>query len=165
MNPTLLAFALCLIGAVLEGALAGGRVRARFAELRLPSGSPPLPVWFAIGIAYYVICFFVSRRLFLAGFAKDESRLALLLLVVLMLANAAWGLVFFRWRNLRWSFLAFFPYGVVVLLLDIVLLRVDGLAALLLLPYLLYLIYATWWGYQLWRLNAIPPANRAINSR
>jgi tryptophan-rich sensory protein len=33
--------------------------------------------------------------------------------------------------------------------------RLDQVAALTLVPYLIYLIYATWWAYRLWRLNAV----------
>lgn len=36
---------ICALAAVVEGALAGGGVKQRFAELRLPSFSPPLGIW------------------------------------------------------------------------------------------------------------------------
>lgn len=155
MNPSLLALMLCAAAAALEGLAAGGGVRARFAELRLPPFSPPLAVWIGIGVGYYFICFVILSRLLatpLAGAAP--GRLALGLVCSLMLANAAWGLLFFRRKDLRLSFLALPPYAVLTLALGITLSTVDRVAALVLLPYLLYLIYATWWGCRLWRLNA-----------
>jgi len=155
MSPTLLALSLCAAAAALEGLAAGGGVKARFAELRLPPFSPPLAVWIGIGVGYYVICFFILSRLLAAPPASATTgRLALGLVCLLMLANAAWGLLFFRRRDLRLSFLAFPPYAVLTLALGTTLWVVDRLAAVVLLPYLLYLIYATWWGYRLWRLNA-----------
>lgn len=158
MQPTLLAVLMCVVAAVLEGWAAGGGVRARFAELRLPRFSPPLAVWVGIGLGYYVICFLILRRLFSMPLPDRGVQLALALLGALMLVNAGWGLLFFRLRDLRLSFLAFPPYGLLALALAAALARVDPPAAWILLPYLLYLVYATWWGYRLWRLNAPKPA-------
>jgi tryptophan-rich sensory protein len=80
-------------------------------------------------------------------------RLALGLLVALMVGNAAWGVLFFRRKNLRASFLAFVPYGAVVVTLALVLARWDRVSALVLAPYLVYLFYAVWWSYRVWVLN------------
>lgn len=153
MRPTLLAVLVCAVAAALEGWAAGGGIRARFAELRLPRFSPPLAVWAGIGLGYYVICFLILRRLFSTPLANRSVQLALALLGAMMLVNAGWGFLFFRLRDLRLSFLAFTPYGILVLALAAALLCVDPPAAWILLPYLLYLMYATWWGYRLWRLN------------
>lgn len=154
MRPALIAFVLCVVAAALESVAAGGGVKARFAQLRLPRLSPPLTVWIAIGVGYYVMCFVILSRLLAAPLVNSAmGRVALGLTCALMLANAAWGLLFFRRRNLRASFLAFPPYVVLTLALGAALLRVDRIAAMILAPYLLYLVYATWWGYRLWRLN------------
>jgi tryptophan-rich sensory protein len=151
MRSALIAFLICAFAATLEGWAAGGNVKARFTQLRLPRFSPPFAVWIGIGLGYYVMCFFLLWRLLATPLAG--SALALALLGTLMIVNAAWGVLFFRRRNLRSSFLAFPPYMLLTLALGVALLRVDHLAALILLPYLVYLIYATWWGYRVWRLN------------
>lgn len=156
MNSALLAFLICAIAAALEGWAAGGGVKARFAQLRLPPFSPPFAVWIGIGLGYYSMCFFILWRLLTTPLADSAGRLALALIGSLMLANAAWGVFFFRRRNLRLSALAFPPYVLLALALEAVLLRVDRLAALIMLPYLAYLCYATWWGYRVWRLNESP---------
>jgi tryptophan-rich sensory protein len=61
--------------------------------------------------------------------------------------------LFFRWRDLRASFIAFVPYAVLVAALVILLARTYPLGAILLSCYCIYLIYAARWGYHLWRLN------------
>jgi translocator protein len=152
MHPALIALLICAAGAALEGVLAGGGVRARFAELRQPPFSPPLTVWFVIGGAYYIICFVILYRLLVSELSTTH-RVALLLLLALMIANAAWGLLFFRRKNLRASFLAFLPYTLVAMVLMLVLARIDRTSALVLTPYLLYMGYSVWWSYRLWALN------------
>ena len=154
MRPALLAFALCAVAAALEGWAAGGDVKARFAELRMPPSSPSLPLWIGIGVGYYGICFVVLTRLLASPLVHDSrGRLALGLTCILMLVNAAWGYFFFRLGNLRVSFLVFTPYVVLALVLEASLARVDRTAAIAFLPYLSYLPYGAWWGYRVWRLN------------
>jgi tryptophan-rich sensory protein len=150
--PLLYALVLCAISATLEGALAGRGVQARFAELRLPRFSPPLPVWFVIGGLCYLICFTVLYRLFRLPPSRSRDA-ALALLAGMMLINALWNYVFFRKRDLYLSFFAFLPYGILAVALFLLTLRLDRLAAWVVLPYVLYLVYAAAWGYGLWKRN------------
>jgi len=152
-----LALVICAAAAALEGMAAGGDVRARFSELRLPPYSPPLALWIGIGAGYYAMCFGILIRLLSLKAPSDGRAAALTLTVAIMIVNAGWGVLFFRRKNLRASYLAFFPYGILVATLAMLVARIDAVSALLLLPYLLYLIYATWWGREVWRLNAARP--------
>jgi tryptophan-rich sensory protein len=151
-SPLLYSLVICAISATLEGILAGRGVEARFADLRLPRYSPPLPVWFVIGGVFYLICFTVLYRLFSLP-ASGLRDAALALLVGMMLMNALWNYVFFRVRDLFLSFVACLPYGLMAVALLALTLKLDRLATLALLPYILYLGYAGAWGYGLWRLN------------
>jgi tryptophan-rich sensory protein len=156
MHPAILALLICGGAAALEGALAGRGVRARFDELRQPRFSPSLAVWFVIGAVYYLVCFVILYRLLGSDLAGAPHRAAAMLLIILMVANAGWGLLFFRWRHLRASFLALLPYSVVVVGLWLVLWRVDRTSALVLAPYVVYVAYAVWWSHQVWVLNRVP---------
>jgi translocator protein len=153
MRPAIPALLICVGAAVLEGALAGRGVRARFDELRLPRFSPSLTVWFLIGGAYYIISFAILYRLLATDPRSSLHTVAIVLLLVLMAVNGAWGFVFFRLKNLRASFLAFVPYGVIALVLVVMLAITDRSSALLLAPYLAYLGYALWWSHRVWVLN------------
>jgi tryptophan-rich sensory protein len=59
----------------------------------------------------------------------------------------------FRRRNPFASFVLFLPYSALAIALFVQLLILEPLAAMIFGPYLLYFIYATAWGYQVWRLN------------
>ena len=161
MRLALVSAAICAGAAALEGVAAGRDVRARFAELQLPRFSPPLAMWIAIGLGYYVVCFVVLQRLLSLDSASTQRTVALGLLIAAMLINAAWGWLFFRLKNMRASYLTYLPYGIIILALATLLLRIDPGSALVLLPYLVYLIYAAWWGRALWRLNGAPGVGRA----
>ena len=148
VSATLLALVICIAAAALEGALAGSGVRQRLAALRMPRYSPPFPLWLLIGLAYYTICFIVLRQVLAQSFTFP-----LVLLIVILLANALWSILFFRWRDLRASFIAFIPYAALVAALVVSLVRSYPFGAVLFSCYCAYLLYATWWGYRLWLLN------------
>ena len=153
LSPTLLSVIICATGAVLEGVLAGEGARQRLAQLRMPPYSPPFALWLVIGFLFYAMCFVILRHLLSTGLVSPSQVFALVLTVMVLLANAFWSVLFFRWCNLRASFIAFVPYAVLVAALVILLARTYPLGAILLSFYCIYLIYATRWGYHLWRLN------------
>ena len=153
LSPTLLSVIICTAAAGLEGALAGKGARQRLAQLRLPPYSPPFALWLVIGFLFYAMCFVILRHMLSTGLVSSSQVFAFVLTVVLLLANAFWSVLFFRWRDLRASFIAFTPYAVLVAGLVILLAGTYLLGAILLSFYCIYLIYATRWGYRLWRLN------------
>jgi len=112
-----------------------------------------LPVWYLIGIGYYLTFGFILYRLLALPRHTRLALGALALVAIMMLANALWNLVFFRARNLYLAFVTGSGAPLPDLLLFISLLRLDQLAALALVPYLIYRAYAVWWGYALWVAN------------
>jgi tryptophan-rich sensory protein len=124
-----------------------------------------LRAWIIVGAIYYVLCFVVLFRLLTLQPGELRTS-ALAVTVVLMAANAAFNFVFFRWGDLRASFLFFFPYSGLAIGLFVLLLLVDPFASAVFGPYLVYFIYATAWGYQVWCLNrhtgTIPQAPHPI---
>ena len=153
MNHDLwISLAICIAAAALEGICAGTGVKRFFSQIRLPRYSAPLWVWSIIGFIYYLLFGFVIYRLL----RIDSSALkpALLSLVIAMMAiNAATNYLIFRRRDLRLSYVVgtLFPLLDIALFLGLV--SVDRFAAWPLVPYLLYRIYAVWWGYQIWQIN------------
>jgi tryptophan-rich sensory protein len=154
MNTTVLALMICVAAAALEGALTGSGVRQRLAQLRMPAYSPPFALWLVIGFLFYAMCFVILRRLLGSSGNSASHRLASLLLIFVLLANALWNVLFFRWRDLRASFLAFIPYAALVAACVVFVARAYPLGAIFLSCYGIYLVYAINWGYHLWRLNA-----------
>lgn len=152
-EPTLWALAACLVAATAEGICAGTGVKARIAELRNPGFGPTVWVWVVVGIAYYVLFFFLLKSLLTEQATALGTVTALGLTVLLLTLNASWNWLFFRKKDLRLSFLFFGPYLTVALLLAIVLQRLGSPMLPWYLIYLAYLVWATWWSYRLWRLN------------
>lgn len=148
----LLSCVVCALAAALEGACAGRNVKAFFSTLKFPPYSAPLWIWSIIGGVYYLIFGFVTYRLLrLDGSMLRSSALALVLFM--MTVNALTNYIIFRARNLRLSFIVGCLFPVMDITLLLCLIQLDRLAAWSLVPYLIYRVYAVWWGYALWKLD------------
>jgi tryptophan-rich sensory protein len=147
------ALALCAITAALEGLCAGRNVRAFFQTLRFPPYSAPLWMWLIIGALYYVVFGFVVFRLLSAMPLTTFAVATLALIVAMMLGNALANLVIFRARNLHLSYVIGCVFAGLDLILVVLVARLDLVAAVTLAPYLLYRVYAVWWGGALMKLN------------
>jgi translocator protein len=148
------ALAACAVAAVSEGLLAGNEVGARFSELLLPPFSPPLWAWAIIGALYYVLFFFLLNSLLGSLPTPTLTLRALVLVAILLAANATWNWLFFRERELWLSTVFFAPYAALAITLALVLFRLRSPLFSWYLLYVAYLAYAAWWGISLWRLNA-----------
>ncbi len=144
----LVSIGVCLGAAALEGVCAGKNVKAYFAKLKWPRYAAPLWVWYIIGAAYYAI-FRILR------FERDSvlRNAALALILFMMVANALWNYVFFRAQNLFAGFISGSLAPILDLTLFICMIQLDKTAAGVLVPYLIYRLYAVWWGYELWKVN------------
>ena len=63
------------------------------------------------------------------------------------------NLIIFRARNLPLSYAIGCAFVVLDITLMVCLLRLDEFAASVLIPYLVYRVYAVWWGRALAKLN------------
>ena len=149
----LISLGVCVIAAALEGVCAGKNVKSYFAKLQFPPYSAPLWVWYIIGGLYYAICFFVIYRILRRDSDSALRHATFTLILFMMAVNAFWNYLFFRTQNLFHSLIVGILYPIITIALLICLIQLDKVAAWSLVPYLLYQIYAFWWGYGLWKIN------------
>ena len=134
------------------GALATRHAREFYAGLVKPSWAPPGwlfgPVWSVLYVLMGTAAWLVWRRTGWSG-----ARGALTLFLVQLVVNASWSWIFFAGRR------GALALADIVLLLGLIVAtmfafaRVNGLAAILLLPYLAWVMFATALTYAIWRGN------------
>jgi len=149
----MIATTVCLVAAMSEALVTGTDPRSRFRKLRLPSYSPAFGIWILIGLLYYVMCFVILRHLLSAPDFSRLYRWALVLVIAMLSGNAVWNALFFRLGALRLSSLAFFPYGMLVVALTVLMIPIYAFGGVLLSAYCGYLVFAACWSYRLWQLN------------
>jgi len=148
----LIGWVLVVFVAAALGALASRHARDFYAGLAKPSWAPPGwlfgPVWTGLYLLMGVAAWLVWRR---AGWGG--ATIALSLFLAQLTCNALWSWLFFAWRR---GALAFAD---VVLLLALIIatllafLPFHTLAAILLIPYLAWVTFATALTWAVWRAN------------
>jgi tryptophan-rich sensory protein len=84
---------------------------------------------------------------------EGRSRVAVLLFLLQLALNAVWPWIFFGLRRLDWAFFDVVALAAAILATIVAFYRVRRRAALLLVPYLAWVIYAASLTFAVWRLN------------
>lgn len=154
MHPLLVACAICFVSVAAEAAAAGKNPRSYLKSIRQPHWALPFWSWYIVGLFFYGACL-VSMYMMLANDPSLPLRWrAIKFLVLIMVLNPVWNVIFFRLHSPAVSFWFFPPFAILVLLTVYTLYLVNAHAAFPFLPYLCYLPYGFAWSYSVWRLNS-----------
>lgn len=150
-----LGFAGWLIASFLAGglgAVASANGRTFYAELTQPAWAPPAwlfgPVWSVLYVLIGVSAWLVWRRHGLRGAAG-----ALGLFGLQLVANALWTWLFFAWHLGALALAEIIVLWLLIAATIVAFWRLHRPAAVLLLPYLAWVGFATALTFALWRLN------------
>lgn len=138
---------ICIAIPELTGALSAllaGNSGTVYQTLRQPPLSPPgwlFPVAWTIlyalmGVASYLVC--------QSAAAQREKKTALCFYAAQLLVNFSWSIVFFRFKAFPFSVAILLLLDLLVLLTIIRFYKIRKPAAYLLIPYLLWLLFATY---------------------
>lgn len=148
--------AITLYGATLLAAVLGGigsaSAGAFYQQLNLPQFAPPSwifgPVWTVLYIAMASAAYLVWRSQ-----VEARTRPVLALFLIHLVVNALWSWLFFAWRSGLWA-----TVGVIILLGLVVWLAArfrhySRMAMLLMIPYALWVGFATILTISIWQMN------------
>jgi len=142
---------IAFIGAAI-GAAASINASSFYTQLVLPEWAPPSslfgPVWTVLYALMGVAAWLVWR---VDGFRA--ARGALTLFLVQLALNALWSWLFFGWHRGVLAFADILLLWVFVVVTLIAFWRVRALAGALLVPYLLWVSFASALNYAVWQLN------------
>ena len=141
----------CLGAAGIGSLLTTPSLRPWYEGLSKPRWNPPNwlfgPVWTILYLAMAIAAWLVWRK---AGVTAAPMQLFLTQLVL----NVAWSALFFRLRSPGLAFTEIVVLWFAILATTIEFWRAVPAAGWLLLPYLIWVGYATALNFSIWRLNA-----------
>ena len=143
--------AIAFVAAAVGGSAAAD-APAFYGQLVLPTWAPPAgafgPVWTVLYTLMGVAAWLVWREHGFRGAA-----VALRLYVAQLVANALWTWIFFAWHQGALSLAEIVVLWLLIASTLLAFWRLHRLAALLLVPYLAWVSFATGLTFSLWRLN------------
>ena len=146
------------LAAWLAGSLAAGWIGSQFMPgewyqaLNKPSWTPPgavfAPVWTVLYLLMGTAAWMVWRK---AGFRG--AGFALVLFIVQLCLNALWSWLFFGLRRIDIAFFEIVFLWFLILIVTVMFLRENRTSGIFLLPYLLWVGFASCLNFAVWRMN------------
>ena len=147
--------ALCLVVSFIAAGIGGAasiQAGPFYTRLVRPDWAPPPsvfgPVWTVLYIMMGIAAWLVWRD---AGFRA--ASFALTLFLVQLALNALWSWLFFGWHRGGLAFADILLLWMLIVATLIAFWRISPLAGALLVPYLLWVTFASLLNYSVWRLN------------
>jgi tryptophan-rich sensory protein len=148
-----IAIAITLLLGSTSGLITAGAVEGWYMEIEKPSFNPPNTIFGPVWTLLYIMMGFSAGLIWSNGSEDPKVRRGLALFGIQLLLNVLWSLLFFGLKN---PGLALVDIG--ILLITIVLCirafhPIDRWAAYLMVPYLLWVSFATVLNASIWLLN------------
>jgi tryptophan-rich sensory protein len=136
------------------GILAGsGGDSEWYQRLEKPSFNPPTSVFAPVWTSLYTMMGISLSILWRARHDKSDAPPALSLFSIQLILNLLWSFLFFRWERPRAALIEILVLNLAIALTMLAAWRVSKPAALLLLPYLCWTLFAALLNGAIWQLN------------
>ena len=137
---------------ILSGLLSRNGTQIYSEMTEKPALSPPAILFPIVWTALYALMGIGAARVDGAQPGPDRSR-ALNVYVIQLVVNSFWSLIFFNARAYGFAFLWLLLLWVLIAVMILSFRRVDRTAALLQIPYFLWVTFAAYLNYGVWQLN------------
>lgn len=148
----LVAWLLISFVAAAIGGAAAAQAGSFYMQIVRPGWAPPAdifgPVWTVLYALMGIAAWLVWR---VGGFRA--ARTALVLFVLQLAVNALWSWLFFGWHRGALAFADIIALWILVVATLVAFWRIRPLAGALLIPYLLWISFASALNYSVWQLN------------
>jgi len=125
---------------------------AWYAALEKPAWTPPNWLFGPVWTALYLMMGIAAWRVWLRGQSRARQA-ALAAYAVQLLLNGAWSWLFFGQQRIGLALVDILALLAAIAVCTVLFWRIDRLAGALLVPYLLWVSYASALNFALWRLN------------
>ena len=148
-----IAVGVCLLIGFLSGFATQSSVNDWYAALNKPSFNPPNWIFGPVWTVLYIMMGIAAGIVWSKGFYHKWVKTALYHFGFQLLFNALWSVVFFGFQSPFWALLVI----LVLMMLILGTIRwfnvVSRLAAYLMIPYFLWVCFASLLNYRIWMLN------------
>jgi tryptophan-rich sensory protein len=144
---------ICLGAGFLGSVFTTPSIPTWYANLNKPSFNPPnwlfAPVWTIL----FILMGFAGFLIWQKGFKNKKVKKALAFFLAQLVLNVLWSFLFFKFHSPFLALLDIIILWFLILLTTIKFFKINNVAGLLLIPYLLWVSFASLLNYAVYRLN------------
>jgi len=149
----ILSVLICLSAGFIGSIFTTPSIPSWYATLDKPPFNPPnwlfAPVWTTLFILMGIAVFLIWRK----GLKKKEVKNALLIFLFQLIFNTLWSFLFFKFHSPFWALVDIAVLWVLILLSLVKFWKINKAAGMLLIPYLLWVSFASILNYFIYKLN------------
>lgn len=148
-----IAIVICLLVGFISSFATQSSVDNWYLSLNKPSFNPPNWIFAPVWSVLYITMGMAAGIVWAKGWHKDGVKVALYFFGFQLIFNVLWSITFFGFQNPFWAML------VILVLLALILRTIKSFrsisltSAYLLIPYFLWVSFATLLNYKIWELN------------
>ena len=145
--------AVCLFAGVIGSIFTYPSIPTWYAGLIKPALNPPNwifgPVWTTLYILMGISLYLIIKK----GKPDRTIITAIIFFALQLTLNTFWSIIFFGWHMIFLALITIIALWVLILINIVLFYKIDKLAGILLIPYILWVSFATYLNYALWTLN------------
>ena len=128
-------------------------VRTWYLDINKPVFNPPSWIFGPVWITLYTLMGIAAYLVWRNWGDNNIAKYATILFFVHLLFNSLWSILFFGFQNPALAFFEIIILWLMILALIILYYQVNKTAAYLLIPYILWVSFASILNFSIWRLN------------
>jgi len=144
---------LCELAGIVGSLFTISAIPTWFATLTKPVFSPPNWIFGPVWTLLYLLMGVSAYRVWRLGVRKSSVRNAMILFGIQLFLNAIWSIIFFGWHNIPFAFIDIAALWLTIIYLILRFHKLDEPSAYLMMPYLVWVSFATVLNYNFWLLN------------
>lgn len=145
--------AVCLAAGFIGSVFTFSAIPTWYAGLNKPAFNPPNwlfgPVWTILYILMGIAAYLIWRK----GLQHNEVKLALIVFIVQLVLNVAWSIIFFNFHSPLLALVDIILLWLAIIMTLIYFFGLSLLAGWLMVPYILWVSFAAFLNFTIWRLN------------
>ncbi len=153
IGTAVLSILLCLAAGAIGGLVTYPAIPGWYASLNKPSFSPPNWVFGPVWTALYVLMGIAAYAVYRTGMKKQAVRDALAVFGVQLGINVLWSLLFFGLHSPIYGLMCIVALWLAIAITIIRFYAISKTAGLLLVPYILWVSFASLLNFCVWMLN------------
>lgn len=139
----IIAVTVCLIVGSLSGLATTDAIEGWYATLNKPSFNPPNWVFGPAWTTLYILMGIAAGLVWKAGWERADVRSALSIFGVQLVLNGLWSIIFFVGESPLWALVEILVLSAFIILTMVRFKPINATAAYLLVPYILWVSFAT----------------------
>jgi len=128
-------------------------MKEQYLSLKLPSFAPPAWIFGPVWTILYIMMAAAAYRIYKLGWDRAAVRSALTMFGIQLFFNVIWNPLFFAWQMRGLAFLDIILLLVLVIITAVKFYSLDKTAGYLLVPYVLWVSFASVLNLSVWQLN------------